>query len=144
MDGEEFDNVVESKLKLKGSSALTSSKKRKSKKKEKKKRKKDKKNKKQKKEKKEEKEEEEYVEQQIVEESNLQPIDQPKSMESSLQEIRSTKTESEKKFELIQKLRKKEKIQKMSEKSYRDKLKDYNSFLDTLSEHHDIPKVGPG
>jgi len=35
-------------------------------------------------------------------------------------------------------------IQSMASKSHRDKVKDFNEYLSKLSEHHDIPKVGPG
>mmetsp|Transcript_650 Transcript_650/g.2510 ORF Transcript_650/g.2510 Transcript_650/m.2510 type:complete len:115 (+) Transcript_650:27-371(+) len=35
-------------------------------------------------------------------------------------------------------------IQSMASKSHKDKVKDFNEYLSKLSEHHDIPKVGPG
>lgn len=35
-------------------------------------------------------------------------------------------------------------IHKMASKSHRDKVRDFNEYLSKLSEHHDIPKVGPG
>eukprot|EP01091_Cochliopodium_minus_P000296 TRINITY_DN1029_c0_g1_i1.p1 TRINITY_DN1029_c0_g1~~TRINITY_DN1029_c0_g1_i1.p1 ORF type:complete len:119 (+),score=47.07 TRINITY_DN1029_c0_g1_i1:99-455(+) len=116
------DNVIETKLKFKGNVQLSTKRKKKSKKD----KKKDKKRKKEKK--------------QEIQEEEPQPI----PLEQKEIEIVSTKTEAEKNFEMTQKLRKREKIEKLANKSYRDKLKDYNSFLDTLSEHHDIPKVGPG
>uniref|UniRef100_A0A7C8Z0U9 Protein FAM32A-like n=1 Tax=Opuntia streptacantha TaxID=393608 RepID=A0A7C8Z0U9_OPUST len=33
---------------------------------------------------------------------------------------------------------------KTSKKSHRDRLNDFNQYLANLSEHYDIPKVGPG
>lgn len=36
------------------------------------------------------------------------------------------------------------KYAKMSKNSHRDRLDDFNQYLADLSEHYDIPKVGPG
>ena len=36
------------------------------------------------------------------------------------------------------------KYSKMSKNSHRDRLDDFNQYLANLSEHYDIPKVGPG
>lgn len=35
-------------------------------------------------------------------------------------------------------------LKKAAAKSYRERIQEYNEHLSTLSEHHDIPKVGPG
>ena len=35
-------------------------------------------------------------------------------------------------------------VQKMASRSHKDKVRDFNEYLSKLSEHHDIPKVGPG
>lgn len=37
-----------------------------------------------------------------------------------------------------------ERLKKMAAKGYRDRVKEFNEHLASLSEHHDIPKVGPG
>uniref|UniRef100_A0A803M9T9 Uncharacterized protein n=1 Tax=Chenopodium quinoa TaxID=63459 RepID=A0A803M9T9_CHEQI len=37
-----------------------------------------------------------------------------------------------------------QKYSKMSKNSHRDRLDDFNQYLANLSEHYDIPKVGPG
>jgi protein FAM32A len=37
-----------------------------------------------------------------------------------------------------------ERLRKVAAKGYRDRVKDFNEHLGKLSEHHDIPKVGPG
>lgn len=42
------------------------------------------------------------------------------------------------------KKREKEIIKKAAEKSHRKKIEEFNQYLSKLSEHHDIPKVGPG
>ncbi|XP_068639477.1 uncharacterized protein [Aristolochia californica] len=35
-------------------------------------------------------------------------------------------------------------LAKNSNKSHRDRIQDFNQYLANLSEHYDIPKVGPG
>ncbi|GFP95729.1 protein fam32a, partial [Phtheirospermum japonicum] len=36
------------------------------------------------------------------------------------------------------------KLAKISNKSHRDRIQDLNQYLVNMSEHYDIPKVGPG
>lgn len=36
------------------------------------------------------------------------------------------------------------KLTKTSNKSHRDRIQDFNQYLANMSEHYDIPKVGPG
>ncbi|XP_073024509.1 uncharacterized protein [Primulina eburnea] len=36
------------------------------------------------------------------------------------------------------------KLVKTSNKSHRDRIQDFNQYLANMSEHYDIPKVGPG
>ncbi|KAJ9066113.1 hypothetical protein DSO57_1030374 [Entomophthora muscae] len=54
------------------------------------------------------------------------------------------KTEAELKFERIQNQRLKEKVEDMAKRSHKDKVQEFNKKLEKLSEHYDIPKVGPG
>ena len=35
-------------------------------------------------------------------------------------------------------------LRKLAAKSHRERVADFNAYLSNLSEHHDIPKVGPG
>lgn len=37
-----------------------------------------------------------------------------------------------------------EKIRKEASKTHKEKVSEFNRYLENLSEHHDIPKVGPG
>nr|ACG24848.1 hypothetical protein [Zea mays]ACG29472.1 hypothetical protein [Zea mays]ACG31511.1 hypothetical protein [Zea mays]ACG34243.1 hypothetical protein [Zea mays]ACG49119.1 hypothetical protein [Zea mays] len=37
-----------------------------------------------------------------------------------------------------------QKMAKVANKSHRDRIQDFNQYLANLSEHYDIPKVGPG
>jgi len=54
------------------------------------------------------------------------------------------KTAAERKFEEIQLKRQAEQVKKMASKSHKEKVEDFNKYLSTLTEHYDIPKVGPG
>ncbi|KAJ1652116.1 hypothetical protein IWQ61_007479 [Dispira simplex] len=55
-----------------------------------------------------------------------------------------TKTEAERKFEEVQKKRKMDRIRNLANKSHRERVAELNQYLEGLSEHYDIPKVGPG
>lgn len=35
-------------------------------------------------------------------------------------------------------------MEQMASKSHRERVQEYNEHLSTLTEHNDIPKVGPG
>ncbi|CAK7347026.1 unnamed protein product [Dovyalis caffra] len=37
-----------------------------------------------------------------------------------------------------------QRMAKMASKSHRDRIQEFNQYLANLSEHYDIPKVGPG
>ncbi|EPQ60417.1 DUF1754-domain-containing protein [Gloeophyllum trabeum ATCC 11539] len=54
------------------------------------------------------------------------------------------KTEAERRFEETQKRRMAEKVARLANKTHKDRVSEFNSKLEALSEHHDIPKVGPG
>ncbi|KAK9479346.1 hypothetical protein V1514DRAFT_341900 [Lipomyces japonicus] len=54
------------------------------------------------------------------------------------------KTETEKKFEEIQRKRLEKQLEGKAAKSYKEQVEEYNKYLGSLSEHHDMPKIGPG
>ncbi|KAN0124827.1 DUF1754 domain containing protein [Russula decolorans] len=54
------------------------------------------------------------------------------------------KTAAEKRFQEVQRKRCADKVKKLAGKTHKDRVHEYNSKLESLSEHHDIPKVGPG
>jgi protein FAM32A len=54
------------------------------------------------------------------------------------------KTKAEIQFELIKQKRLEERIEKAAEKSHKERVNQFNTYLSKLSEHHDIPRVGPG
>ncbi|KAF8460977.1 DUF1754-domain-containing protein [Russula ochroleuca] len=54
------------------------------------------------------------------------------------------RTAAEKRFQEVQRKRLADKVKKLAGKTHKDRVNDFNTKLETLSEHHDIPKVGPG
>ncbi|KIP05347.1 hypothetical protein PHLGIDRAFT_92341 [Phlebiopsis gigantea 11061_1 CR5-6] len=54
------------------------------------------------------------------------------------------KTAAEKRFEETQRKRLADKVAKLANKTHKDRVSEFNNKLEALSEHHDIPKVGPG
>ncbi|KZO95986.1 DUF1754-domain-containing protein [Calocera viscosa TUFC12733] len=54
------------------------------------------------------------------------------------------KTEAERRFEERQRRMLERKVEQMAKKTHKDRVHEFNAKLETLSEHHDIPKVGPG
>ncbi|CCA67690.1 hypothetical protein PIIN_01517 [Serendipita indica DSM 11827] len=54
------------------------------------------------------------------------------------------KTEAELRFEKIQRRRLLDKVSKMASKTHKDRVQEFNTKLEQASDHHDIPKVGPG
>ncbi|KNC76635.1 hypothetical protein SARC_10876 [Sphaeroforma arctica JP610] len=51
------------------------------------------------------------------------------------------RTESQKKFDAIKRQREIDRIKKKALKSHKEKVEDLNQYLDTISEHYDVPKV---
>lgn len=71
--------------------------------------------------------------------------DQHKPKEPDHQNTKKiTVTPAEEKFLEIQRKRKMEKLTDLASQSHKDKVQEFNEKLSKLSEHHDIPKVGPG
>lgn len=54
------------------------------------------------------------------------------------------KTPAQLAFEAAQKKKQQEKLPLLAAKSHKEKVAEFNEYLGKLSEHHDIPKVGPG
>lgn len=55
--------------------------------------------------------------------------------------VQDVLTESQRKMLALQKARKQDNISKMVSSSHREKVREYNTKLANLSEHHDIPKT---
>jgi len=62
--------------------------------------------------------------------------------ESSTVPRPAIRTKSQQRFEERQKAKEKEVIEDMLKKTHRQRIDEYNEKLASLSEHHDIPKVG--
>ncbi|KAF8604108.1 DUF1754-domain-containing protein [Ceratobasidium sp. AG-I] len=56
----------------------------------------------------------------------------------------TSKTPAEIRFEETQRKRRLERVSKLASQTHKDRVHEFNSKLEALSEHHDIPKVGPG
>lgn len=59
-------------------------------------------------------------------------------------ETEDRRTDAEKRFEARQLQLEEDRLKKLASKSHRDRVKDFNTYLEKLSEHHDIPRIGPG
>ena len=55
-----------------------------------------------------------------------------------------SKTPSQLAFEAAQQKKQKQKLPLLASKSHKEKVAEFNEYLGKLSEHHDIPRVGPG
>ncbi|KAF8216033.1 hypothetical protein K438DRAFT_1561345 [Mycena galopus ATCC 62051] len=51
------------------------------------------------------------------------------------------KTDAERRFEEVQRRRLAERVAKLANKTHKDRVSEFNAHLESLSEHHDIPKV---
>ena len=67
-----------------------------------------------------------------------------KAFKSDFEKAIEELTPAERLFLRRQRERETETIQKLTQKTHREKIEEYNHKLSELSEHHDIPKVGPG
>lgn len=66
------------------------------------------------------------------------------SLASSPSQSHDTRTESEKKFDHIQRRRLHHKVKDQAKLSHKDKVDEFNKKLERLTEHNDLPKIGPG
>ena len=55
-----------------------------------------------------------------------------------------TRTEAQKRFETIKRLREEKEIQSVAKRSHAQRIEDMNTHLSRLSEHNEMPKIGPG
>ncbi|KAJ5481949.1 hypothetical protein N7475_000761 [Penicillium sp. IBT 31633x] len=54
------------------------------------------------------------------------------------------KTEAEKRAEEVRRKRLHERLQREGVKTHKERVEELNKYLSRLSEHHDMPKIGPG
>ncbi|KAJ3542826.1 hypothetical protein NMY22_g3361 [Coprinellus aureogranulatus] len=80
----------------------------------------------------------------LVQTSSGSGRNSPAVVSSNTSSSTSRKTEAEKRFEEVQRKRLEQRVHKLAKKTHKDRVADFNKHLESLSEHHDIPKVGPG
>ncbi|KAF1962147.1 DUF1754-domain-containing protein [Byssothecium circinans] len=54
------------------------------------------------------------------------------------------KTEAEKRHDEMRRKRLEERLRREGVKTHKEKVEELNKYLSGLSEHHDMPKIGPG
>lgn len=55
-----------------------------------------------------------------------------------------SRTPAEKAFDEKRRKLEEREIKKIANKTYRQRVEEFNQYVSKLSEHYDIPKVGPG
>jgi protein FAM32A len=69
----------------------------------------------------------------------------PDAAEQSLKESGGRKkTEAEKRHDEMRRKRLEERLKREGVKTHKEKVEELNKYLSGLSEHHDMPKIGPG
>ncbi|KAJ5161646.1 hypothetical protein N7492_007038 [Penicillium capsulatum] len=58
--------------------------------------------------------------------------------------VGAAKTETERKYEEVRRKRLHERLQREGVKTHKERVEELNTYLSRLSEHHDMPKIGPG
>mmetsp|Transcript_32399 Transcript_32399/g.55438 ORF Transcript_32399/g.55438 Transcript_32399/m.55438 type:complete len:113 (+) Transcript_32399:30-368(+) len=71
-------------------------------------------------------------------------LDEVPEEREEIEEPQDTRTAMEIRVEKLREEREREKIRELAKKSYRERVEEYNQHLDEITEHFDIPKVGPG
>ena len=60
------------------------------------------------------------------------------------EESADRRTPAERSYDEAMAKREGERVKKHADKSHRQRVAEFNTYLSKLTEHHDIPKVGPG
>ncbi|GAA5971820.1 hypothetical protein JCM11641_001526 [Rhodosporidiobolus odoratus] len=68
----------------------------------------------------------------------------PATGATSSTQVADGKTDAQRRFEEVQRKRLLDKAAKAAAKSHKERVAEFNEKLENLSEHYDIPKVGPG
>jgi len=63
---------------------------------------------------------------------------------AKIEYVKPTMTESERRYEEVRRQRLEKKVKKEALKSHKDRVAEFNEKLESLSEHHDLPRIGPG
>lgn len=54
------------------------------------------------------------------------------------------KTETERRHEEMKKRRLNDRLRREGAKTHKERVEELNKYLSGLSEHHDMPRIGPG
>ncbi|CAD6571843.1 MAG: hypothetical protein CYPHOPRED_004597 [Cyphobasidiales sp. Tagirdzhanova-0007] len=57
---------------------------------------------------------------------------------------KSSLTESERRYEEVRRRRLADKVRKEAKKSHKERVQEFNEKLEGMSEHYDLPRIGPG
>ncbi|KAE8143303.1 hypothetical protein BDV38DRAFT_277329 [Aspergillus pseudotamarii] len=71
-------------------------------------------------------------------------LPQPDESDAGVGVVAAGKTEAEKKHEEMRKKRLQERLKREGVKTHKERVEELNKYLSRLSEHHDMPKIGPG
>jgi protein FAM32A len=85
-----------------------------------------------------------YVSEELVEQSSSNDGGLASESTTTVLPPVRAKTAAELKFEEAQRKRLDSKAKELASKSHKERVAEFNAYLEKLSEHHDIPKVGPG
>ncbi|KAI9815224.1 MAG: hypothetical protein M1826_002084 [Phylliscum demangeonii] len=69
---------------------------------------------------------------------------QVEAPESAVELMSVGKTEAERKREEMRRQRLAEKLKREGVKTHKERVEELNKYLSNLSEHHDMPRIGPG
>ncbi|KAI2821728.1 hypothetical protein CBS115989_2611 [Aspergillus niger] len=70
--------------------------------------------------------------------------EEPRADEHESSSAGTGKTEAERKYEEMRKKRLQERLKREGVKTHKERVEELNKYLSRLSEHHDMPKIGPG
>ncbi|KAI4283689.1 MAG: hypothetical protein L6R38_002001 [Xanthoria sp. 2 TBL-2021] len=76
--------------------------------------------------------------------SQLEDQDQDQDRRDGEEDPRGGKTEAEIRHEERRRRRLEERLKREGTKTHKEKVEEFNHYLSNLSEHHDMPRIGPG
>lgn len=79
-----------------------------------------------------------------VERKDVAKNENEEKMASDGEDLNETKTPTQRKHEEMKRKRLNERLEREGVKSHKEKVEELNKYLSKLSEHHDMPKIGPG
>jgi len=67
-----------------------------------------------------------------------------KSASVDVRDSTPPKTEAERRYEEMKRKRLEDRLKREGVKTHKERVEELNKYLSTLSEHHDMPRIGPG